>query len=470
MRLPSIPLVAGLALAIACAPAPAREPVHALVVPASGVPGVTDAQLDPAFWVARMGADADRVLLDANAIAAANARMQATDPSLYDLSALPASVTKAQANEWITDLSSRPSKPLYDEQHRAIPAATIDGLVDALALDKLADAPLTWALVVQRASLRTFPSNLRAFTSDDDTDIDRFQESGVFPGTPVAIVHTSRDGQWAFVVSQRYRAWIERKFLATGPRDNVLAYATKSPYRLVTGAKIRTVYTPELPKASEVLLEMGTRLPLADAKPDVPVNGQHPYTSHIVSLPIRGDDGTLQLAPALVPKIADTQAAPLPLTRANIVRQGFKFLGERYGWGHDYGDRDCSGFVSEVYASLGILLPRNTSDQARSPALRKTRFDDTSTRAQRDTAVAALDVGDLVYIPGHVMMVIGRIDGQPYVIHDTNGGSILGPDGKRFSLHLNAVSVTPLLPLMYDQDHRYVDRMTSVVRVAAAPN
>jgi len=79
-------------------------------------------------------------------------------------------------------------------------------------------------------------------------------------------------------------------------------------------------------------------------------------------------------------------------------------------------------------------------------------------------------VGDLVYIPGHVMMVIGRIDGQPYVIHDTNGGSILGPDGKRVSLHLNAVSVTPLLPLMYDQDHRYVDRMTSVVRVAAAPH
>ena len=143
MRPSSASILAGLALAIACVSAPAREPVNTLVVPASGVPGVTDAQLDPAFWVARMGADADRVLLDANAITAANARMQSTDPSLYDLSALPASVTKAQANEWITDLSSRPSKPLFDEQHQAIPAATIDGLVDALALDKTADTPLT---------------------------------------------------------------------------------------------------------------------------------------------------------------------------------------------------------------------------------------------------------------------------------------------------------------------------------------
>jgi cell wall-associated NlpC family hydrolase len=162
----------------------------------------------------------------------------------------------------------------------------------------------------------------------------------------------------------------------------------------------------------------------------------------------------------------DTQAAPLPLTHANILRQSFKFLGERYGWGHDYDARDCSGFVSEVYASMGVLMPRNTRDQARSPVLHKTMFDDASTRAQREAAVAALQVGDLVYIPGHVMMMIGTIDGQPYVIHDTNGGTMRARDGKLRSLHLNGVSVTPLLPLMFDDTHRYVDRMTSVVRVA----
>jgi len=53
---------------------------------------------------------------------------------------------------------------------------------------------------------------------------------------------------------------------------------------------------------------------------------------------------------------------PLPFTRANLLRQAFRFLGERYGWGHDYQGRDCSGFVSEVYRSMGVQLPRNTSD------------------------------------------------------------------------------------------------------------
>ena len=462
-------LAAGLALALAGAVA-AREPTppaSTLHVPPSGVVGVEDAQLDPAFWIARLGADADRVLLDPAQVAAANARMQAEDPTLFDLATLPTSVPQAQAREWIDDLSSRPTRTLYDEKGQAIPASTLDGLVDAMQLDAIpADVALRYALVTDRASLRTFPSTLRAFTSNDDTDIDRFQESALFPGTPVAIVHTSRDDKWAFVVSPRYRAWVERRHLAEGARETVLDYVRKSPSRIVTGAKVRTVFTPEAPAVSDLSIDMGTRLPLADVPPDVPVNGQHPYSSYPVLLPVRGDDGALHLTPALVPKIADTSAAPLSVTQANLLRQAFKFLGERYGWGHDYGNRDCSGFVSEIYASLGLLLPRNTSDQARSPTLHRTTFTEKSTRTEREAAVADLRVGDLVYIPGHVMMVIGRIDGQPYVIHDTNGGSVLGADGKLRSMHLNAVSVTPLLPMMFNQTQRYVDRMTAVVRVA----
>jgi hypothetical protein len=63
------------------------------------------------------------------------------------------------------------------------------------------------------------------------------------------------------------------------------------------------------------------------------------------------------------------------------------------------------------------------------------------------------------------MMMIGRIDGAPYVIHDTNGGSFLDADGNMRSMHLNAVSVTPLLPLRFNQRTTYVDRITSIVRI-----
>jgi cell wall-associated NlpC family hydrolase len=226
-----------------------------------------------------------------------------------------------------------------------------------------------------------------------------------------------------------------------------------------------TVFTREQPRVSELQLDMGTRIPLASLPADAPVNGQQPYTSWTLDLPVRNADGSLGFAPALLQKNADTAAEPLPLTRANIIRQALKFLGERYGWGHSYNARDCSGFVSEVYRSMGVQLPRNTSDQAVSPAFDRIAFEKTTSKDVREAAVAALQVGDLVYIPGHVMMVIGRIGNVPYVIHDTSGGRYLGADGQMHSMHLNGVAVTPLTPLRINATQRYIDRMTNIVRI-----
>src|SRR5690606_11860390 len=106
------------------------------------------------------------------------------------------------------------------------------------------------------------------------------------------------------------------------------------------------------------------RVPLADEPPDQADNGQHPYTSWILELPMRGDDGRLAFAPALLQKKEGSAADYLPLTRANLIRQAFRFLGERYGWGHSYNGRACSGFVSEIYRSMGVQIPRNTSAQS----------------------------------------------------------------------------------------------------------
>ncbi|MCI4567403.1 SH3 domain-containing protein [Lysobacter sp. CFH 32150] len=448
-------------------PTLAREAVvpSPVAVPASGVIGIEPAHLSPEFWVARAERP-DAVVMDRATIAAQNAKLMQVDDSMHDLHQIPATLTRAQVKAWIEDLSQRPTKPLFDVDGNAIPTATLDGVVDALNLDAVPETqPTRYGLVVHRAPLRTFPTLLRVFSSRGDTDIDRFQENALFPGTPVVITHASRDGGWLFVVSPRYAAWIEKHHVAEGPQDVVLGYAERTPYRIVTGAKAETVYTRERPQVSELQLDMGVRVPLAAVPTNAPVNGQHPYTSWILELPVRRDDGTLGFAPALLQKNTDNTDDYLPLTQANLIRQAFKFLGERYGWGHDYNGRDCSGFVSEVYRSMGVELPRNTSDQSVSPALNRIPFSATDGREKRMAAVAALQVGDLIYIPGHVMMMIGRIDGVPYVIHDTNGGSYLGADGQLHSMHLNGVSVTPLTPLQFNTTQTYVDRITNIVRI-----
>src|SRR3546814_7670025 len=141
---------------------------------------------------------------------------------------------------------------------------------------------------------------------------------------------------------------------------------------------------------------MGIRIPvLRDWPGNKPVNGQAAYTSHVVELPVRNDDGSLRIVPALLPRTADVSADYLPLTRANLVRQAFKFLGERYGWGHSYNGRDCSGFVSEIYRSMGVQLPRNTSAQSVSPAFPRVAFDADSTRAERMAAASEEPTSDI---------------------------------------------------------------------------
>lgn len=435
-------------------------------IPATGVIGIEEGQLNADYWI-RQQAKPDAVILDTLAIAKQNARLAELDPSVHDIEHLPATLTRERVRGWIQAISQPRDEPLFDERGDAVAEATLRELEADLALDAIpAQQPLRYGLVVRRADLRTYPTRLRVFNSRGDTDIDRFQESALFPGTPVAVAHQSRDGTYWFVVSPLYAAWVEKDRIALGDKAPVFAYTRKTPYLVVTGATARTVHTPEQPGVSDVQLEMGVRVPLlADWPAEQPVNGQHHYASHVIELPYRDVDGRLKFSPALLPRTSDTASDYLPLTQANLVRQGFKFFGERYGWGHSYNTRDCSGFVSEIYRSFGVQLPRNTRDQAVSPAYNRIDLDDKLSHEERLKIVKSLETGDLIYIPGHVMMVVGHQDGWPYVIHDTTGITFRDRTGDLTRVHLNGVSVTPLVPLLFNKEQPTVDRITSIQRI-----
>lgn len=462
--------LASIALLIAIGASSLATMAQTAVPPAAstghGVIGVKEPQLNADYWIRRQQ-NADKVVLDSKAIAAQNARLYQADPSVNHMERLPAVLTGKQVKAWIEALSKVPEKTLFDERGDTIPRAKLDELAANLALDAIPQSqPTRYGLVTRRADLRTFPTRLRVFKVRGDTDIDRFQESALFPGTPVAIVQESRDGKWWFVVSALYAAWVEKQQVAQGTSVQVFDYARKTPYLVVTGASAQTVFTPEQPGVSGVQLEMGVRVPLlADWPADQPVNGQHPYTAYVIELPYRADDGSLKFSPALLPRTADVAGDYLPLNRGNLLRQGFKFLGERYGWGNSYNTRDCSGFVSEIYRSFGVQLPRNTGDQAVSPALNRIAFDNHDSHEQRLAVLRTLEVGDLVYIPGHVMMVIGHEDGMPYVIHDTTGITYRDDAGALERVHLNGVSVTPLAPLLFNEHETTIDRITSIQRI-----
>lgn len=432
----------------------------------AAVPGLRDEHLSADYWVDR-ARQVNRPILDAAGVATRNAVMGSLEPSLHDIEALPITLEREQVQAWIEQASPRPARALYDEDGKEGSERAIDKLVNALDLRRIPQTQATqYGMVVRRADLRTFPTHMRVFSSPDDRNIDRFQESALFPGTPVVVVHESRDKRWLFVLSRTYAAWIERDAVALGDRRDVFSHAQRIPYIVVTGATVRTVHAREEPRVSEVQLDMGVRLPLVRELPgDGLVNGQHPGFSHAVELPVRNEDGTLAFRPALIPRSADVSSDYLPFTRANLLRQAFKFLGERYGWGHSFNSRDCSGFVSEVYRSMGILLPRNTSAQSVSPALDRIALDPAMPHADRLELLRKTQVGDLIYIPGHVMMVIGHEDGETWVIHDTAGMSYRDGNGELQRLTLNGVVVTPVLPMLSNAHESTIDRITNIQRI-----
>ena len=101
------PITAAFLLAVtALQPLAARESAGH-TVPAHGVIGVEDAMLDPAFWVKRLP-DAERVVLDREAIATQNARLLKLDRSMHDLEALPPKLDRERVAGWVTGLSKRP--------------------------------------------------------------------------------------------------------------------------------------------------------------------------------------------------------------------------------------------------------------------------------------------------------------------------------------------------------------------------
>jgi cell wall-associated NlpC family hydrolase len=427
-----------------------------VIVHAAGhdIPGLTAAQLQADYWLARSPAP-DEILRTPVQIQAGNTALFQSAADLFDFAAAPQSYTAAEVRALIAQISQRPQAARFFANGRQLTDADFNRYQQAMALPNIAaQVQAKAALVTSRGSIRTFPTLDRVFNQQMDSDIDRFQETAVFPGQALQVLHYSKDNRWAFVRHYHYNGWLQVEHLALTDHQTALDFTRQQDFLLVTGARVFTNFNPEQPLVSEVALEMGVRLPLLKQQPAL-LYQQNPAFSYLVQLPVRQSDGRLALLPALIARNQDVRTGYLPLTRANIIRQTFKFLGERYGWGHDYHARDCSGLVGEVFKTFGIMLPRNTGSLSQ-PGFGAAIQLGEATLSAKQQALQQADIGDLLLIPGHVMLVLGRSDQQElFVIHAVNGLSYYQQDGEYYQSKLNGVSVTPFTPLYLNQQTSY---------------
>lgn len=432
----------------------------------SDVIGVNEMQLTTDYWVKRLH-QPSKVLASPADISAFEQRAYTTDQHLVDLASYPETLSAQEIYDKISALSKPYGSDLYNEDGELLDENGYTRFRKNLNLENLAaSSNVRFGMVVQRTDQRTWPTDERFFSTRDSKNLDRFQENGLFPTDAVAVLHHSLDGQWLFVQSYNYAAWVRHMAIAYADRPTILRYKQAKDFLVITGDKVFTSYNPDVQAVSEVQLDMGIRVPLVRrAADDNSVAGQNPYTSYTIELPVRDADGRLQLERALIPRNKDVHVGYLPYTRENLTRQAFKFLGERYGWGHSYNARDCTGFVSEVYKTFGYVLPRNSGQQGASTLGENTRFDENSSAQDKLDALSKMDTGDLIYIPGHVMMFVGNVDGKPYVIHDVAGLSYFDSNDELYVGVLNGVSITPLLPLRLSAQKSYIDKMYNIKRI-----
>ncbi len=116
------------------------------------------------------------------------------------------------------------------------------------------------------------------------------------------------------------------------------------------------------------------------------------------------------------PAFADV---PRPLTRRAVLTEAFAYLGQRYGWGDRAGGRDCSRYLMDLFAGLGLMLPRHTSDQA----VAGSYVVEVAAELPEPDRQALLDEHHrrgvvLLHFPGHIMLYLGRdADGTAMAIH-----------------------------------------------------
>ena len=434
---------------------------------ASNIPDVTTAQLNPGYWQSKLAND-DKMAMKNSQIAAFNHQLFASNPHMKKPLDRPDSLDGAALKAQINEISSLPQSARFYADGKRLSQQDYQPYLDNLNIKGIkARNPLHFGLVVARSAMRTFPTLDRVFNEQMDLDLDRFQETALFPGEAVAILHISTDEQWYLVQNYNYLGWVQSTGIALGKRQEIRRFIDNPHFLVVTGAKVMTSYVPGESGISEVQLDMGVKLPLLnDSEQQGELYGQSTAGSYQVKLPVRNDDGSLSIKTALIGRTQDVHQGYLDFTPANVIGQAFKFLGERYGWGHDYNGRDCTGFIGEIYKSFGILMPRNSGQQGNSDYGTNFRFDNNADLASKLAVIEQLQVGDLIYIPGHVMMFLGQDNGQPFVIHDVKGLAYWTPEGEYYSGVLNAVAVTPLISLHLNRSTTYLDKIYNIKRIA----
>ena len=295
-----------------------------------------------------------------------------------------------------------------------------------------------FALTTAFSNQKTIPTNAVLLKKKGQIHFDRNQNSALDLATGVAVLHSSKDAQWYYVIGPTSSGWVHKENIAFAKKEVILNYLNAKNFIVTTATKtalnIKGKYYD--------YMRMGVRLPLV-LKSD---------KKTIVLVPSSDNKGNLLLTEGAVKSIHINEGY-LRYTAENILIQAFKFLHSPYGWGGMYGEQDCSKFIQEIYATVGIKLPRNSSSQS-TATKDKIELSGISKKSKHNFLKNRAIVGaSILHLKGHIVLYLGEEKGKSYIIHTVWGGS---------STHF-ALARTAITSLDYNAYLGKIDRVTNLV-------
>ena len=348
--------------------------------------------------------------------------------------------------------------PVYDE------------IVEFLKLNRnaagaRAQANMTYkyGIMPTETDLRSFPTDI--YLSDEEhrysVDKDYFQESTLFAGEAICIMHTSADGRFVFVAGTDYCGWIPVGSYIEVSREMAYAFANTDSFAVVKGAfiylNVDDDYESKKAKVA-AYMSMGTVLPylaqdscmllpvMEDPEAYLYMNGGWlVYSDEYV-------EGAENIGVRHVKvNFGNASIGYMDFTEDNIDILTKELEDTAYSWGGRGLGYDCSSAVRSIYRCVGIIMPRNSG------IIRYCGMDYrelTGSDEEKLAAIQALPRGSLLLMPGHVMVYIGG--GR--IIHAVEG--YRDSDGEWHS----AMSVvqTDLGIMRYDET-KYISLMYGVM-------
>lgn len=371
----------------------------------------TPEQLTPEYWINKLP-NPDEVIKTPEELEFFNQEIRSIVRDEIDVFAVPQKRSGKPVREQLElEFKTLKNRKFFGVDDQYINKSLFDTTIGpVMQVDKVPDSiNVRYGAAVAAASVRALPTDVKMLEEKADYEFDQLQFTLIKLWTPVAILHTSSDGRWYYIQAPYTRGWVRSKDIAVfSGRDELKKFAKSPKFLCVTGESIPVFLGPELQTYS-LKPSMGTRLPLAGVLPN----------AYAVLLPVRGSAGKVSFVKGYVDKRSDVSVGYLPYTQRNIIRQAFKLLGARYGWGGMYNGRDCSGFTHDVFLSLGLDMPRNSKGQG----YVGTQLGHFTPYADGDAKVEALKIArpglTLLRMPMHLMIYLGQDRGHFWVIHST---------------------------------------------------